>query len=1023
MSSTSVDSGVLGPQVSEDEDGIRPSPNHLEAIDRIAYPHNAKETQRLLGLFNYFRLHSKDFSRRMAPVQPYTSRTGSWQNMDQAAIEAIDDFKEEMKRAPLLVPFDPSRQLWIDTDASAEGMGFVVYHVSDTGARHPIGYYSKKFSKSERAWSPYVREAYCVYWALTTVKLMVECTLQPVKVLVDQRSLQWMKKARSPVVVRWMLQLQELRFYVTYRPGKDNFAADAFSRVPCIEPGVPSELGEVIAIQKLLDHAKLTTASTTNKQWVWLSLMGEHPELAAQVRTSYRRVTKGSPTNRVMSQPWSHAIVASKLFLTGKTFAVLMPTDMVHLVYCPDGTGEEIPVNEDVKKRVLACPKLVFLESGLVWLVSDWPGVQASEVFAAQLGRPAAEHSPGAEDRVSPPLRALTTLAQARSAGSASETKSLAEPHASVTERVAESFQSEALSRIPVGARRRLRGPPTRKELVELQSKDKTAQEWDTLMEEGTVDVDGGTVFIHKGLWRFQLDSQPRQKAQDSPFYLPSARREETVMWLHRDREHARGDRLSDYLARTYWWPSLRADVKRWLNECHFCAINRARKVWKHKKWSSMKIKGPHEAYGIDVWYPTVISAEGYVFLLTIVDLFHGYVRFKPLFTKSAPEIISVFYNEIVCHLGLPKFILSDQDPAFRGKLSEEFKKVTGMGWLHTAAYSAWELGRVERRHDGCNRCMKEMPDTTLWARSLPGAAARAWNTLKSTVTGVTPAEVEYGHQPLGPLAYSLQVPEDGQVPEERKVKRRKLFHHLTALKEACRVFEVIVDANSTHQRALSIAKKKRQSKRAVPEIKVGMKVSVLRPTKKRDRTKKELEQWSGPWIVTKIAHQHYHCTKGSQKCAVSRPFINEYKKKTPLSSMDVGQVIEIVTTELKEQQLVAVGDHRHDEPGNRRFHLARFQHLLPNEECFVHYLGTQASKQPYRFLPIWIDNKDQRPIPSVKKPKGKGISKDVSPWSGKEPLADILPVEIKLTKGGGFTAVTLKQLKELGDWKPHIMS
>ena len=128
-------------------------------------------------------------------------------------------------------------------------------------------------------------------------------------------------------------------------------------------------------------------------------------------------------------------------------------------------------------------------------------------------------------------------------------------------------------------------------------------------------------------------------------------------------------------------------------------------------------------------------SPEGYRYVLTLVDLFHGYVRFFPLRTKSSAEILSTALNFCWWHVGLPQFILTDFDVAFRSELSKQFCRAAKVEAWHTAPYSAWELGRVERRHQDLNLAMKALEDKTSWPHHLPDSVAFAFNTLRSTVT------------------------------------------------------------------------------------------------------------------------------------------------------------------------------------------------------------------------------------------------------------------------------------------------
>ena len=101
---------------------------------------------------------------------------------------------------------------------------------------------------------------------------------------------------------------------------------------------------------------------------------------------------------------------------------------------------------------------------------------------------------------------------------------------------------------------------------------------------------------------------------------------------------------------------------------------------------------------------------------------------------------------------------------------------------------------------------------------------------------------------------------------------------------------------------------------------------------------------------------------------------------------------------------------------------MARFQGFSDGDPDWlaVRYLGTTSAKPPYKFLNVWIDNKDGKAIlRTTRPPPGGGISSDVSEWTRVDPAAHVLNIKPMLTKSGALTAATLKAL---GKWKPHIV-
>ena len=151
---------------------------------------------------------------------------------------------------------------------------------------------------------------------------------------------------------------------------------------------------------------------------------------------------------------------------------------------------------------------------------------------------------------------------------------------------------------------------------------------------------------------------------------------------------------------------------------------------------------------------------------------------------------MSTLLTYVWWHVGLPTFILTDDDAAYRSALADDFRQRTGVEMLRTAPYSSWELGRVERRHADLNKAMQLLRDKKAWPLHLPGPVAFAYNTLKSVVTNVCPAQVEYGKTPRGPVELKLTPMEDEPTADQRRmVTENQLASHISALQAAQRIY------------------------------------------------------------------------------------------------------------------------------------------------------------------------------------------------------------------------------------------
>ena len=131
--------------------------------------------------------------------------------------------------APVLQSPDFERDFVLQTDASDVGVGAVLSQVDDTGADHPVAYFSRKLPPREQKYSTIEKECLAIKLATQAFTLG-----KPFIVQTDHRALEWLDrlKENNAKLSRWSIALQPFKFQVRHRPGKDNSNADSLSRLP-----------------------------------------------------------------------------------------------------------------------------------------------------------------------------------------------------------------------------------------------------------------------------------------------------------------------------------------------------------------------------------------------------------------------------------------------------------------------------------------------------------------------------------------------------------------------------------------------------------------------------------------------------------------------------------------------------------------------------------------------------------------------------------------------------------------------
>jgi len=171
-------------------------------------PCNRREVQSFLGFANFYRRFIQDFSHHARPLFNLTKKEQRWQ-WGSSEASAFQKLKELVTSAPVLTTPADDQPKW-----------------------HPVAYYSKSLSETERNYEIHDKEMLAIIRALDEWQHFLEGAPRKFEIWMDHKNLEYFMSAKklNRRQARWSLTLSRFDFKMHHRPGKTMGKSDALSR-------------------------------------------------------------------------------------------------------------------------------------------------------------------------------------------------------------------------------------------------------------------------------------------------------------------------------------------------------------------------------------------------------------------------------------------------------------------------------------------------------------------------------------------------------------------------------------------------------------------------------------------------------------------------------------------------------------------------------------------------------------------------------------------------------------------------
>lgn len=240
-------------------DGYKIDPSITEAITKYPTPTSRTDLRSFIGLANQLSTSTNTLATLLTPLRPLLSVKNEflWSAQHQ---EAFSSIKTSLTATPLLSFFNITKITRLSTDASRQGLGFILQQ--KTGDEWTLIQAGSRFlSDAETRYAVIELEMLAVCWAIMKCRVFL-AGLQHFEVATDHNPLipilntRRLDEVENPRLQRLKSRLMAYHFTAHWTKGSTHNAPDALSRNPVSDPQSEDTLAEY-------DHQNNPAMSTT----------------------------------------------------------------------------------------------------------------------------------------------------------------------------------------------------------------------------------------------------------------------------------------------------------------------------------------------------------------------------------------------------------------------------------------------------------------------------------------------------------------------------------------------------------------------------------------------------------------------------------------------------------------------------------------------------------------------------------------------------------------------------------------
>ncbi|KAM0736907.1 Retrovirus-related Pol polyprotein from transposon 17.6 [Formica fusca] len=799
-------------------DGVRPDPSKIKAVEHFPIPRNYKNIKQFLGLVGYYRRFIKNFSKIAKPLTDLLKKdkTFAWTPSQENAFNSL---KRELLKEPVLQYPNFKEPFLLTTDASGYAIGGVLSQ-GQIGKDLPISYISRTLNEAEGRYSTIEKECLAVVYCVTYFRHYLYG--RKFTILTDHKPLVWLHSVKDPSsrLWKWRLKLSEYEYEIRYQAGKINVVADALSRNP---PTTDASLLPLTSVNESSDESLFSYQTATQQSRPSISFSSNDNTIT---NPQQQIVIRDMTEDALLTPP---AVISNEQRFQ---FPNTINSDReINDPIIESDENESINTNEESGSEIddaeSASPQPRSSGDENPFKINETRDSLLTRkdhhvIFTTLNGAPFDKGAKDYQKENKLPNYKELTFTRAR---------------------ITNLNNGKFLINIPIKQNDRI--PIEQNDILNCI---RSLRDAITELNLKTINIAQNDlydsipwIFMYKNLKRYLSDLPITITICKSLIRSPDLHERQNIIYEKHATKiggHKGITKTYNRIRQNYYWSTMKKDIQEYIKNCRNCQIKKLTRV--KTKQPMLITDTPGTAFdkiSMDVVGPLPTTNRNNTYILTIQDLLTKYCVASPIQNADSLSIAEAFIKDFICIYGAPRALLTDQAPTFFTSLMKTIASYFKIKQYRTTAYYPQSNGSIERSHHVLTEYLKMyINQNKVWDEHIH-TAMFAYNTSVHEGTSYTPYSLVFGHVP--------RVPSSFAIPEE--VVESPYQDYLTNLFDTLKSSQQLARQNLIKSKEKT---KKYYDKRInIQNFKANDKVYLLKePTKGKFD-----DRYSGPYKILEM--------------------------------------------------------------------------------------------------------------------------------------------------------------------------